>query len=1221
MAAFIQETGRSFPNPIGGATYKEVHKRPASGKYRSHGNHSGPGTDYSITFNNSGAGSNPLGSDIVHYIGAQRNLTCVSNCDFRRNGVHRWFRPSKRDHHYSDLEGLTKQNFGNENESWQNVAAGYNAEPRSGKPVFWIMQEQVTNSVPLNVYYSFWPDDTQLCVGTNTPPAVGEGKDQYKFIRTIGYVFTNATDAESYNDSTGDPVVPIYHYKYQNPDGVNYGQDIDNFYTIDASREVNLQGGPTPPAQPFDEEYVYQGILGYCFTKDSPVSPVESVTDGTAIGPTGNGFDRSGWYAYDENNTGSGRYSGNPAYSYNNYRMFDPVQYSGYNGANPATPGLGGWGNGTDGVEILDANANFEWFYGLSGATKAAVPRYLGFEDCYDTQFMYYLYDTTYPWNGPLFSCQYVLNDAPCCPISSDNPCIPNLSFHSHFYEIRSDSWQTTESRIQINDGDEDTNACFFEIDTKTQRILFRYTSNNGNFFARGQKLSNWDITAVYYFGDELKCGMMELSGSGNDFTYNQSIVSETGATASVLAGRGIPNKAAFCGVYEFPKRISYYKVEIDPNALIPHRTLDEAKLKAVVNNKGEIVKIKIINGGIGYKSPTIKCIDPRVMDDFSASDTSKFVKKWSPKMNDDWKKAIPAPSSKDENQEHIENTYGVFDIKDRKKKGTSKNKEKIVFREATIEVTQLDAYGSIRSVRIVDGGSGYNQSNIPEVMVSDPELMKFKSPTTDSNEATIENMGREMADAFSAVGDYVPALGSEDTVTRSFTTQSLGTITTGMEADIPDSYIRVAEQSQDTTRHCFNIKQDCLNIDAHGLISQAMPDEESFQYVSQLSPGIAKFEKDIMPQVYQSTKDVDTYNDDTSHVYGAFGKSNCVETGQPKLYNISRWFDMPCAYLDVGKEENLTNNLPNIEKVRRGGTRTASDNEKAFGYLPYKYCASEQEAASFKVSLEIKGKTTGAQGEAFMNFLKKQTKPVLAPRRKVPKSNASGNAKVWNCNDGTVDGRCYRDPSNSADIIFIPIGGDENTYDYNTGVGLSEVGQLQLWMGNNVTGTTATVNNNSSNSVSYNAMNVNCGSYPGAECWDTYTRGSGNTTGPLNVYSGYNASGNGITGQRWWEISAFGRTNPWCTGCTTGSGSGVGLVFVNDASIAINPQRVDENNNMRLGPYDGKMTVRNWLTGSTVALGRALNNTGNPFFDECSQEVPQGRPYNAGTQINEEFN
>ena len=474
MATYIQETGRSFPNPIGGPNFKQTYKRPASSKYRSNGDHSGPGTNYQITFNNSGAGSNPLGEDIVHYIGQTATRNCVDYCDFRRSPIHRWFRPSKRDHKYSDDGGLIKLDFGNENESWQEVSQGYNAEPRSGKPVFWTMEKQVTNAQPLNLYYSYWPDDTMLTVGSATPSAVGGGRDQYKFIRVIGYVFTSESDANAFKDPNED-VVPIYHYKYQNPDGVTYGQDIDNFYTINPAQEVNLQGGPIPPARAFDQEYVYQGIIGYCFTKDSPVAPVESVNDGSFIGPTGHAIDKSGWYAYDSNNTGSGRYSGGPGYSYNNYRMFDPVSYADGNGANPATPGLSGWGNALNGVEILSADANFEWFYGLSGATKAAVPRYLGFEDSYDTQFMYYLYDTSYPWNGPVFSCQYVLNDAPCCP-DDDDPCVPNLSFHSHFYEIREDSWQTNETRIRINDGDEDTNACFFEIDTKTKRILFRYT-------------------------------------------------------------------------------------------------------------------------------------------------------------------------------------------------------------------------------------------------------------------------------------------------------------------------------------------------------------------------------------------------------------------------------------------------------------------------------------------------------------------------------------------------------------------------------------------------------------------------------------------------------------------------------------------------------------------------------------------------------------------------
>ncbi|BCU95154.1 MAG: hypothetical protein CM15mV7_2700 [uncultured marine virus] len=49
----------------------------------------------------------------------------------------------------------------------------------------------------------------------------------------------------------------------------------------------------------------------------------------------------------------------------------------------------------------------------------------------------------------------------------------------------------------------------------------------------------------------------------------------------------------------------------------------------------------------------------------------------------------------------------------------------------------------------------------------------------------------------------------------------------------------------------------------------------------------------------------------------------------------------MPCAYLDAGSEKNLTQTLPNIEKVKRGGSRTAADTEKAYGYMPYKYCAS----------------------------------------------------------------------------------------------------------------------------------------------------------------------------------------------------------------------------------------------------------------------------------------
>ena len=156
---------------------------------------------------------------------------------------------------------------------------------------------------------------------------------------------------------------------------------------------------------------------------------------------------------------------------------------------------------------------------------------------------------------------------------------------------------------------------------------------------------------------------------------------------------------------------------------------------------------------------------------------------------------------------------------------------------------------------------------------------MKFKSPSVDEGATSIENMGREMADAFNAVGDYVPDIASEDSDNRTGIAGSLTEITQGKEITVPDSYIRVAEESQDTTSHCFNIKQDCINIDANAIVSKAMPDEEAFSIVSQINPGVATFEKQVMSQVYQTAKQVDTYNEDNSHVYGAFGKSNCIRT------------------------------------------------------------------------------------------------------------------------------------------------------------------------------------------------------------------------------------------------------------------------------------------------------------------------------------------------------
>ena len=71
------------------------------------------------------------------------------------------------------------------------------------------------------------------------------------------------------------------------------------------------------------------------------------------------------------------------------------------------------------------------------------------------------------------------------------------------------------------------------------------------------------------------------------------------------------------------------------------------------------------------------------------------------------------------------------------------------------------------------------------------------------------------------------------------------------------------------------------------------------------------------------------------------------------------------------------------------------------------------------------------------------------------------------------------------------------------------------------------------------------------------------------------------------------------------------------DSSIAINPKRMRITKNgkvMHMGAYNGVMTVRNYLTGGIMALDRAIDNYGNPFFDECSQD----QSWTAGTEVNE---
>ena len=380
MPAYIQETGRSFPNPIKGGGFNQTFKRPSSGKYRTSSDYPGQGTsmDYSITFEDGGPGSMPMGKDNVHYIGDEEP-TNVNSSGNERAGIYRFYRAPKDDHKYTRDPQLIKRDFGCENESWQRAASGYNAEPRSGKPVFYVMMAQVPNSVPLKAFYSHWPDDTQLCAGTAVPTGlsgVGCGKNKYKEVDTLGYIFTTEAHALAHC-SAGETPYPIYEYLHPDP---------DHFYTIDPAREVNLaDNSPIPPAEVFGKEYSYVGILGWAFATRALDSPTDQIIDIGKIGPTGQCIDKSDWYDYSDD--AQSNYDEDDAgWSEFMYRQ----ERSSTGALTEGPPNVNGWG-WPDNVDIENNEALFEWSYGLSGAVKGAIPRFLGFEDMYDSQFVFYL--------------------------------------------------------------------------------------------------------------------------------------------------------------------------------------------------------------------------------------------------------------------------------------------------------------------------------------------------------------------------------------------------------------------------------------------------------------------------------------------------------------------------------------------------------------------------------------------------------------------------------------------------------------------------------------------------------------------------------------------------------------------------------------------------------------------------------------------------------------
>ena len=628
-----------------------------------------------------------------------------------------------------------------------------------------------------------------------------------------------------------------------------------------------------------------------------------------------------------------------------------------------------------------------------------------------------------------------------------------------------------------------------------------------------------------------------------------------------------------------------------------------------------------------------------------------------------------------------------TLSVRDKALKVTSsEDRRRRLMRPAKIEISNLDANGSIQEITIVDRGSGYDPDpdNPPRIFVAEVEEEEYKmrGPNTKkgqkafketvSPETKVKNIRKSDIDPKTgrfrsskvktkslkeAVAEKSDLNTSQLGILDDGTLKSMQTMMNGFNATYPTGYIKIGEIDEvEKTELCQGIPKECVRITVPRLSNAALPDESDLKFLINNSTAFATMYQTSYSDAQTAAKAADGEMDKLSDFYGWNNGQECIVMAQPKFYNVTRFKDLPCPYLD-------------------------KETGKAFGFIVYKYCASKGDNGSFKVSLTTRGKTIGPDGENFMAYMHSIPQPAITKPRPVT-SGGVDDKNCWKCTrnisgamtgnganapTGSVEGRCYWDPSGGDDVVFVPIGLDENTFDWQH-KDYSELAQLSVWLGSNmasnlasyrtrsltyttpdVSETTTTTNPDGSTSTSTNTIagqtNSNNVYYtasikrlvngmPAEECWDTYVRrssGDGNPNGVLDVYGAYYPMGTGnnqtqgkTPGQTFWEQRGDGTQGIYqgfggsilggaCIyglsylytllygsgGSNAPASNEFALEYVNDLSIAVNPYQMNQLG-MLMGPYSGTMTIKNWSTGSTITFGQTARNMGNPFFDEC---------------------
>jgi len=1140
VAIYLQETGRSYENPVDSEDYNKTWN----------GVENVP-NGYQITYEDEGPGGYKFGRDEVFYIG-DRQKTCVAFCDSERNTIYRWYSGKQRDHLYTKKQEL---------DSGYTDFRSYNREPRQrSAKYFTLMKSSVSGTTALYRAYDSGQNDSRLQTGSGS--------------ELLGYIWSSQSAATSSGLLTsGESILALHEYI-----APSNGRGTDHFYTINPAAEVNLQTGvPGVPdcKEPGSEDYQYVGVVGYVTLTPGPKSVAQYLDIG---GPQSTGLvNRSGWYSWDTT----------PPTTYTE------INYLKDKDGVPATSNYG-WGFN---VGILSTDAYFEWYYGKNAAVKASVPRSLNFHDAFEGQFVFYLYDTTNPWNGPIYGINFFETDAPCLPTTYQQgtpPPEPTLTYHTYNYEIDPDVWRTQKTHIFVDapSGELGANESFWTAGTDDHRIFFRYTTSSG-FFLVGERINGWMITACRYFGDEMNCGYMELTqinqeGTGNTFSYGQTFTSDNGGGITVLAGYGIKNKAAFWGVYEFPKQVTYTRVEIDKNALIPQRSIDSAVIQCKINKQGQVTSVNIVNSGKDYVNPQLSVEFPETIRDQGFVDPAQNTPEF---FEDDSTTKVQLDVEDETDFARTDKQFRKSAADLSKKKYVNKSDFTGTLEEAEFTAV-LDERGSIIDVIITNPGRGYAPGRNCPIIVVDREQGKRTDTYVGEGMSPVES---EINNSLSGFGVSDAAANAQLQADRDVILNLSQEFNKTKEISYNRGYIKMGDVNIEQPEKFCNsiIPGSCFSPNSGGDwadFGSRFDQSTIFNNLRSMDPNF-NANNPMLDSLWSQSKPTSNLIKErmSSGMPGIF-PGGCIEVATANLYSTRRFFDIPCPYVSYN----------------------ADGDEIVYGYMPFKYCASKQDTAKISVSIQVEGDVSGAGAAVntrFMNWLKSLNRPQLTRPRKFPGSGGNLFQKTHPCSNGAAKGRCFE--SSNGQYTFVPIGGDENTFDYGLNQGMTELDQLETWISDNYSAytplfwfsyeqattttettdpetgetTTTTTTGPTGNSVSapYNSIVLDScsgGQFP-SDCWHNFV-----DEGVLTVNSGYTANGS--------EISAVDIcSSPPFAGC-------LALDEVVHAAIAIDPKRINQNNWIEMGPYEGTMLWRNFSTGAARLLDQTLNNFGNPYFDEC---------------------